>query len=311
MTKTLKIVEKKNLWYLISIVFIAVGIFLMIQRALTSNPVLNFGIDFVGGTSMILRFDALTEQYNNTTEQDQEARKSINSSFIRQLRESLQSLGLEKSSIQISEDNEILIKTNLLDNDQSTILLNRLRAQFGTIEVLEIDFIGPSIGAELREKSFWLIIFTSVAMLLYITWRFEFSFGIAAVIALIHDALVTISFASIFNIEITTVFIAALLTVLGYSINDTIVTFDRLRENLNLLRRNISLEGIANLSIIQTLTRTLYTALTTIIMIGSLLIFGGTTIKSFCLVILVGIIAGVYSSIFIASPILVSLSPKE
>ncbi|MCP4049905.1 MAG: protein translocase subunit SecF [bacterium] len=308
MTKyNFKIMEKKNLWFAISLIFILIGASLMTVRAFKSEPVLNYGIDFIGGSTMIFRFDELNSRYEKAAKENKK-KQVVNIQFMKEIRSILKNFGLEKSHVQITQDKEVLIKTLHLDHSSNLKIRDELEEKMGALEVLEVDFIGPAIGKELKGKSLWIIFIVSIALLLYITWRFEFVFGISALIALIHDALITISFASIFNIEISTAFVAALLTVLGYSINDTIVVFDRVRENKKKLhKRKLPVIFLANLSINQTLIRTINTSATTLLVIGSLLVFGGTTIKTFCLVLFVGIAAGTYSSIFIASPALVAL----
>ncbi|MFC1771385.1 protein translocase subunit SecF [Candidatus Margulisiibacteriota bacterium] len=305
---SIKFIEKKNLWFFISLLFIAIGFSMIAYRALKSEPVLDFGIDFVGGSTFILKSEALDKSHLSKNQADIE---KINLNFIQELRQILNNLGIEKANIQITQDKEVLIKTTQMESDESVKLLAQLRDKLGGIEVLEIDFIGPTIGAELREISLWIIFIVSIALLLYITWRFEFTFGLAALGALLHDALIVISFAAIFNIEVTVAFVAALLTVLGYSINDTIVIFDRIREDISLYRKkHFSMANIANIAINQTLIRTINTSATTLAVIASLLVFGGVTIKDFCLVLLIGILSGTYSSIFIASPLLVVLHPS-
>ena len=310
--KTLHIIEKRNLWFLISFIVISIGFGLMGMRAFESKPVLNFGIDFVSGSSYMLKFDKFDNLVKSETEKGKDI-SEIRTQFSEMIRGTLSKLDLGNSVIQITSEKEVIIKCKLQDgNKQSQRLLNSLREDMGTIEVLEIDFIGPTIGAELRESSFWIIIAITVFLLLYITWRFEFGFGISSLVALAHDALVTISLASILNVEINTAFVAAILTILGYSINDTIVVFDRIRENKKLHEKSeLDFTQISNLSIQQTLTRTFNTSITTLVVITSLLIFGGTTIKSFCMVLFLGIISGTYSSIFIASPSLLYFVSEE
>ena len=151
----------------------------------------------------------------------------------------------------------------------------------------------------------------SLLLLAYISFRFELSFGIAALAAVIHDGLIIISFASILGLEINTTFIAALLTILGYSINDTIVIFDRIRENIEKLNDYMPIKKLTNEALNQTLLRTINTSVTTIIVITSLITFGGSTIKEFCVVLLIGVISGTYSSLCVASPIIVRLHPKK
>jgi preprotein translocase subunit SecF len=312
MSKTsLKIIEKKNLWFSLSLLVIGLGIAVMVNNLFQSKPILNYGIDFVGGSTMILKFDELDNKYKQA-EIENKTRQDVNILFIKEVRAVLESFGLGSSTVQVTKDKEVLIKTLEIDDDKSSAIFNELQEKLGPGERLELYKIGATIGAELRETSLWIIGIVSVLLLLYITWRFEFVYGIAALLALIHDALVTISFAALFNIEISTAFVAALLTVLGYSINDTIVIFDRIRENIKLLsKKRLSLLTIANISLNQTLVRTINTSLTTWMVIGTLLVLGGTTIKAFCLVLLIGIFSGTYSSLFIASPLLVIFYPKD
>ncbi len=289
----LKIVEKKNLWFTLSLLPILVGFGLMGYRYLNSMPVLNFGIDFSGGSTLNLKFANHTDTL----------------SLITELRKTLKSIGLEQSSIQISDQKEVLIKTNLLDHAGSENILKTLREQMGQVEVLEIDFIGPSMGSELRQKSLWIVFIAVILLLIYITWRFEFSYGISAIIATLHDGLITISIASIFLFEINTEFVAALLTILGFSIMDTIVIFDRIRENVNHIKK-MEFSSLVNLSLHQTWARTFNTTGTTLGAIVCLVLFGGATIKAFCLILLVGVVAGAYSSPFVAAPLL-TLFHKE
>jgi len=287
----IKIVEKRNLWFSLSLLVIFAGIVMMMFRGAQSKPFLNFGTDFSGGTTMILRFEDWNRLHPNQGPE-----------LLDKLRDSLAPFGLSHSAIQLTQENDAIIKTAHLDNAQADQIRGHLHAQFGTIDVLEIDFIGPSIGAELKTRSIWIVALVSVVLLGYISWRFEFSFGMGALVATLHDAFIILSIASIFYLEINTEFVAAVLTILGYSIMDTIVIFDRIRENLPQIQSGASVESIANKSLVQTLTRTLYTALTTLMVLLCLLIFGGATIKPFCLVLIVGVIVGTYSSIFTATP---------
>ena len=302
----LKIIEKKNLWILLSSCVILVGFLLMAFKGLQQKPYLNFGIDFIGGTTMILKLDEMEKEI--TASPDNEA--AIHDSYTLKIRSALKDKQLEKSTIQFTQDNEVIIKTLELTSDKNLDIRNHLKTEIGEFQVLEIDFIGPTIGNELRRTSIWIIIIVSISLLIYISWRFEYFFGIAALFALLHDALITISMASLFNIEINTAFVAALLTILGYSINDTIVVFDRVRENLNKFKKHYTLPFISNLSISQTIARTINTSITTLAVIFCLRIFGGTTIKTFCVVLLIGVIAGTYSSVFIAAPLLTIFQKK-
>ncbi len=304
--KTIKLIEKKNLWFLISSIIIISGLVLMGMRGVKQEPVLNFGIDFTGGASFILSFDTLNQAHRQSTVDPE----SINLNFIQSLRTALKKMDLETSQLQITEDLEVLIKTPHLSNDKRKQVLDALEVVGGSLTVLEIDIIGPTIGEELRRQSIWIILVVSLGLLLYIWWRFELIYGAAALLAVMHDALLLISVAAFLAIEVNTAFVAAILTVLGYSINDTIVIFDRIREN----SRNKDPEPIKvllNRSISQMFTRSIHTSFTTVFVVLSLFIFGGTTIKSFALVLMIGILAGTYSSLFIASPFLYVFSKDE
>ncbi len=192
--------------------------------------------------------------------------------------------------------------------------LNQLAGE-NNLEELRFDSVGPSIGQELKRKSLYAIFFVLLAMLIYITYAFRkvskpissWKYGTAAIIAMFHDALITIGVFSIlghfYNIEINTPFVAAILTVLGYSVHDTIVVFDRIRENLP--RSSEDFEGTVNISLNQTLGRSLSTSFTVLLVLAAIIFFGGSSIRTFALALAIGIFIGTYSSIFVASPLLV------
>jgi len=272
-------IGKKHLWFAISGLLIIAGIFSFMINGL------NLGIDFTGGTTLTLRFEQNPD--------------------LSAVREVLKKHQLENSSISFvsspaDEQKDLLVKTVELTEEQRKMIMQDIESSLGKYEVIEVDTIGPSIGAELRQNSIIIMIAVVLSLLLYITFRFEFWYGVAAITALLHDTLITIGFASLLMLEIDTAFVAAILTVLGYSINDTIVLFDRFRENSSIISNTSEL---ANVSIKQTLARSINTSLTTLFVIGSLYLFGGATINDFSLVLLIGIISGTYSSIFIASPV--------
>ncbi len=300
MIKSLKVIEKKNLWFTFSFCCIALGFVMMAVRGFQSQPVLNFGVDFSGGSTMQLKFDNFSKSLE--TAPSDEAKKQASTQFIQQVRDCLASFGLENSTIQTTDNGEVIIKTVQMDGNKHDQVRKALQQQIGNFDVLELDFIGPTIGAELRQRSIWIIALVAICLMAYISWRFEFAFGVATLMATLHDALFVLSFASIFNVEINVEFVAAILTIVGYSMNDTVVIFDRIRENLVKLKDSESLPSIINISLYQTLSRTFFTVLTVLIMTVSLLVFGGQTIRPFCLVLLVGTIVGTYSSLFVAAP---------
>lgn len=275
-------VGRRKIWYLISLLLLIPG---LISLALQG---LNLGIDFTGGNLMQLKFASPAVE-------------------ITQVRQALEEIGLEKAPvIQTTADGEFLIRTEELTEERSDQLLNNLQQRLGGLEVLRNEKVGAVFGGELRRNALLALGIAALLMLVYITFRFEFRFGLAAVIALLHDALVVVGVFSLLRLEVDVSFVAAILTILGYSINDTIVIFDRIREN----RRNypkMELVEMVNRSITQTLTRSINTALTVVFCLVALLAFGGSTTKIFVLAMLIGVISGCYSSIFNASPLWVDL----
>lgn len=286
-----KFVEKKNLWFSLSTVFILAGFVLMGLRFYHQQPIIKLGTDFTGGSTMVLRLSATQMKEREITE------------YVRSI---LDQKGLAQSNIQLTNDNQIIIHTPTMTNTRRQEIIQEAEVKLGHIELLEADMVGPSFGQELRNKSVWILVLVSGCLLVYIWWRFEMLFGVAAILALLHDALITISAASILNIEVNATYVAALLTILGYSINDTIVIFDRIRENLK-TQTAMPFPVLANLSMNQMLVRSINTSMTTLITIVALYFFGGATIHQFALVLFVGILSGTYSSIFIATPILCGL----
>ncbi len=310
-TNTWKIVEKRNLWLVLSTSLIAIGFLFMVIRAFESKPILNFGIDFSGGSTMVLKFDRLTHQLRQSPSS---VHKQVSTRFIQDIRSVVAPFGLKSSEIQISDAGEVIIKTGRTEGSHHEQIRQALEASFGHCDVLEVDFIGPTIGKELKFRSIWIVVLVSVGLMAYITWRFDWAFGVATLVATLHDALFILSFASICYLEINVEFVAALLTIIGYSMNDTVVIFDRIRENMTSIASHTTAH-IVNTSLVQTFSRTLLTVGTTLIVTISLLLFGGATIRDFSLILFMGILIGTYSSIFVAAPIFVSLfkptqSPK-
>jgi preprotein translocase subunit SecF len=248
-----------------------------------------FGIDFTGGVLVQVKVDE----------------KNINTEKIRQIFNGK----IEGILVQnVEGKNEFLIKAPAIKDPNKTADLIRevLREKFGNkVEIRRVEMIGPTIGKELREKGIMAVIYALIGILIYVAWRFEPIFAFGAVLALVHDALATTGVFMSVGREFSLPVIAALLTVIGYSINDTIVVYDRIRENMKVLLRSKPFEGIVNDSINQTLSRTLITSLTTLFVVFCLYMFGGGVINDFAFVLLVGITVGTYSSIFIASALVV------
>ncbi len=273
-------VSKRKIWFSISAIIIILGfIFLILQG-------LNYGIDFAGGT--IIHIDL---------------HRTFEVEDIKKITDSLDS-GADITYAGEDRD-QVIIQTQIsITEGQRSDLFQRFQEQFNITEqdILSVDQVDPIIGDELKNQVLVGIILAIVAMLIYITIRFEISFAIAAIIALAHDMLILISFYAILRIQVNAPFIAAILTVLGYSINDTIVVFDRIRENRKKAKK-LKLEDLINSSISQSLMRCINTSVTTLFTITALYIFGVEAVKSFALPLIIGFVAGTYSSIFIASPV--------
>jgi len=277
------ILGKRKIWYTISLIVIIIGLVFLLFKGL------NFGIDFQGGTLLEFKF---AQQVSN-----EEVRKILSEIGI-----------AEDAKIQQSAQQGIygvLIRAKELSPEQIVKIEEALKEVYPSTEMLRTDMVGPLIGKELRAKALWAMLIASLAIIAYISIRFEFRFAIVAIIALLHDVMITIGLFAIMGKEINTPFVAALLTIVGYSINDTIVIFDRIRENMKLMRRTPFIE-LANKAVLDTLPRSINTSLTTLITILAIYFFGGASIKTFMLALFIGVFAGTYSSIFIASPLLVS-----
>lgn len=267
----LKVVEKKKIWFSISLVIIAIGLAFTIIRGL------NFGIDFVGGTKLVVSY----EDGFDKEATDKEVKNYANDAVTNTI-----------------NDDEYEIKSKNLDSTTVNQLVAKLQSDYKVVEIVSQDEVGASFGKDLTKNSLIALGLAFIAMLIYIAYRFEFKFGIAALVGLIHDVLITIAIYAIFDIAINTPFVAAILTIVGYSINATIVIFDRIRENIKISRRS-NIDDVVNKSINKTIARSINTTITTLFTIGAVLILV-PSVRSFTLPITVGILSGTYSSIFIA-----------
>lgn len=279
-----KIIEKSKIWFSISLIVIVIGLGFMLTKGL------NFGIDFKGGTKLVIEFG---KEYNKP-EVDEIVKSVVPNAVTKTV-----------------ENTQYEIKDTDLDEVKSTEIFEKLKESYSLEDsaLLQQTQVGASVGKELTRNSIIALAVACIAMLIYIAIRFKMDFGIAAVIALVHDVLITIAVYAIFDIPVNTPFIAAILTIVGYSMNDTIVIFDRIRENSKSMRRATSTE-IADKSIYQTLGRSIKTTVTTLFAIGAVNVFV-PTVREFSFPILIGITAGAYSSIFIASPIWVMLRDRK
>lgn len=282
----LKIIERTKLWFAISLIVIIIGMVSLGMKGL------NYGIDFQGGTVVTIE---MGKDFNQQTKE--EADKIIQKYD-------------PKASSYIANQTQLEIKSNDLSDEKVTSMFNELKKEYKLEDTALVseNKVGPSIGNELKKKALTALGFATIAILIYVWFRFEVKFGIAAIIALLHDVLITLGVYAVFQIPVNSPFIAAILTIVGYSINDTIVIFDRIRENLRKMRGKDAAE-IANASVNQTMSRSINTSLTTLITITAVYIFV-PSVRDFAFPLIIGIAAGAYSSIFIASPIWVILSKR-
>jgi preprotein translocase subunit SecF len=286
----LDLVGKRNLWFLISALFLVPG---LISLAING---LELGIDFTGGTNWDLRFE-----------------ESVNTDEVSSI---LDDNGFGDNVVQIAEDDTVVIRMGELKegSPEKEAIEAGLRDSFGEFEEQSIVSVGPSAGRAIRDRAFLAVGLAAIGILLYIAFAFRntnnpFLYGLCAVIAMLHDAVFVLGVFSILgwlaDVEVDALFVTALLTVIGFSVHDSIVVFDRIRENLA-ARLAPTFDEIVNYSVVQTLVRSINTSLTVVLTLSALWLFGGETTRWFVFALLIGVIAGTYSSIFNASQILVA-----
>ena len=282
------IIGKRKIWYAISSLLIIASLFFMVTRGF------NMGIDFTGGTIMDLRFE-----------------KAVN---INDVRAVLNEYNLSNSTIQLSgesssstESENVMIRTVDLEEQERKEVMAGLTDKLGAYQVLREEKVGATMGTELIMNAIYATIISWLLIIAYVSYRFEFKFGISAVLGLTHNVIIVLGVFALTQRQIDSSFVAALLTIIGYSINDTIVIFDRIRENLKLhFRKNGDIVELVNTSIYQTMTRSIYTVSTVLFATFALYFFGGDTTKDFAFALLIGFFCGAYTSIFIASPLWVT-----
>lgn len=282
------IIGKRKIWYAISSVLIIASLFFMVTRGF------NMGIDFTGGTIIDLRFE-----------------KAVN---INDVRAVLNEYDLSNSTIQLSGENSsstesenVMIRTVDLEEQERKEVMAALTDKLGSYQVLREEKVGATMGTELIMNAIYATIISWLLIIAYVSYRFEFKFGISAVLGLAHNVIIVLGAFALTQRQIDSSFVAALLTIIGYSINDTIVIFDRIRENLKLhFRKNGDIVELVNTSIYQTMTRSIYTVSTVLFATFALYFFGGDTTKDFAFALLIGFFCGAYTSIFIASPLWVT-----
>lgn len=276
---SINFMDRRIIAYVISGVLIALSLISLMVRGL------NLGIDFQGGT--VIQF---------TLPKDAD---------VADIRVLLSQFGLGNSVIQKSDDGSFIVKTRNLEKEEQLNVFDTIRKTFEGLNLLRIESVGPIIGKELRSQAFIALLIALLGILIYITLRFKFDFAVVSVLALMHDSLIVLGFYSLLWKEINLPFIAAILTIVGYSLNDTIVVLDRVRENLRVASRKFDLKTLVNMSINQTLSRTINTSLTTFLPVLTLYLFGGEVLSNFALAFLIGIIVGTYSSIYVCGALLV------
>ena len=287
------IVEKRHWYFLLSAVIIIPGLVAMIYAIIMFGSPVKLSIDFTGGTLLELRFEETAQPAD--------------------VREVLAENGFPGSAVTTTADETVLVRTKEMEPETKVGIMDALESAFGTVEELRFESVGPAVGAEVTRTAGIAVAVAALFILVFIIFAFRkvpnaFRYGVCAIAAMVHDILVTVGLFSlaglILNWEADALFLTALLTVIGFSVQDTIVVFDRIRENLP-KRRGESYETIVNRSLLETIHRSLATQLNAIFVLIALLLFGGATMKQFVAVLLVGLLSGTYSSIFNAVPLLV------
>tara|TARA_B100000886_G_scaffold337841_1_gene299418 strand:+ start:240 stop:1133 length:894 start_codon:yes stop_codon:yes gene_type:complete len=271
------------------------GILIIVSLIFLIFKGLNFGVDFKGGTLIELRTDKT-------------------SANITKIRDSFNQMDLGDVSVKnFGNDTDFVVKFEKQNsNDPKFIdqIKTKLSNSIGFVDFRRVENVGPKVSAELLRSGIIAIALSLAAMLLYIWIRFEWQFSLGAILALFHDVVITLGIFSVFSLEINLSIVAAVLTIVGYSMNDTVVIFDRVRENLRKYA-DVKIFELTNISINETLSRTIITSVTTLLALLSIFIFGGEILKGFSLAMILGVIFGTYSSIYIANPILVSLKVSQ
>ena len=295
-----EIVERRRIWYLITAILVLPSILFMAWSLIVHGTIMPLGIDFTGGTLWEMRF------------QQPVAPADIREVFV-------EAEFPEVLAFTVEDDKTIQVKFKDISTDEKDVLTAQIQERFGEFEERSYRSIGPAVGSEVSQAALLAVVVASAGILLYIAWAFRqvphpFRYGACAVAALVHDVLVSISFVGIMYFvagwEADALFLTAMLTVIGFSVNDTIVIFDRVRENLK-RHRGESLASVANRSILETLPRSLATQVTVIFVLVSILIFGGASLRQFMAVMLVGMVSGAYSTIFFATPLVVAWDERS
>lgn len=281
------IIGKTKLWFTISLVLILVGVsFAFVNVGLREQKLpLNLGVDFTGGSRLELTSEGSDKLLPGA------------------LKSALAAQGLGDSQIQPINDNDVVVRTKELTSEDTNKLMESLKQTFPTISLVAADYVGPVVGKDLQLNALYAVLVALLGIVIYISIRFQFRYAVATIVALVHDVLIVLGFFAVSFLEANSPLVAVLLTVVGYSVMDTVVTLDRIRENMRFRKRE-PISEIINRSILQTFTRSMNTTLTTLLAVLSLVIFGGRSILDFSAGLLVGLATGAYSSFFIATPLL-------
>ena len=296
------VVKYRVLWMCISAILLLPGIISMVYSMITypTHTPVKVGIDYTGGTIL---------QYGT--------KEAVSSNDLAKTRENLDKIGVTNAYLQVlnvnpTQENDnmksiISIRTKFIDegSDLASQITNAVREEYKNAELVQVTSVGPTLGKELFKMSILALALAIVGMILYISFRFKFEYAVAAILGLVHDVLFVVGVFSILglfcNVQVDGLFLTAILTLIGFSINDTIVTFDRIRENLRYYGKKMTYGEIVDASVNQTIARSVNTSLTAFITLAALYFFGGVTTKDFVLAMMIGVVVGTYSSIFFCS----------
>ena len=292
MKTNLHVIKNIKIYLSISIILVTLSIVIFFTKGL------NYGIDFSGGNLFQLKYNGTTVTLNQINEN------------LDKLAKELPQINSNSRKVQISDDGTIIVRVPEISENDKGKVLNNLK-ELGSYTLDKEDKVGASIGDDLKKSAIYSLGIGAILIVIYITMRFEFSFAIGGILSLLHDIIIAVGFIALMGYEVDTPFIAAILTILGYSINDTIVIYDRIRENLKRKHKGWILEQCMDESINQTAIRSLNTSVTTLFSVIAILVFGGASLKTFIMTLLIGILAGTYSSIFVATPVVYLLNKRK
>ncbi|MCG6842071.1 protein translocase subunit SecF [Fusobacterium nucleatum] len=292
MKTNLHVIKNIKIYLSISLVLVTLSIVIFFTKGL------NYGIDFSGGNLFQLKYNGTTVTLNQINEN------------LDKLAKELPQINSNSRKVQISDDGTIIVRVPEISENDKGQVLNNLK-ELGSYTLDKEDKVGASIGDDLKKSAIYSLGIGAILIVIYITMRFEFSFAIGGILSLLHDIIIAVGFIALMGYEVDTPFIAAILTILGYSINDTIVIYDRIRENLKRKHKGWILEQCMDESINQTAIRSLNTSVTTLFSVIAILVFGGASLKTFIMTLLIGILAGTYSSIFVATPVVYLLNKRK